>query len=151
MPISQNYVGKAVDLCVFETSALAGNELVNVGITDSGSSISGPYKVVQKATKFLLTSKGSVPSAPEYGTTFVSLLFSGQIHTNLALEFYFCSEREEVVNYINSSVLTPSLDEQLTDMQLESFSVTLDTATMRIKFSFADSSVILAPVSISTV
>lgn len=151
MTVSQSYVGKAVDFCVFETSATAGYELVNVGITGSGSVVAGPYKIVQKATKFMLTEKGSVPSDPEYGTVFVAKLFGGQIQTSMALLFYFSGERQDIINYINSSVLVPPADEQLTDMQLEDFSVTLDKATMRIKFYFADSSVILAPVAISTV
>lgn len=151
MTVSQNYVGKAVDMCVLETGATVGYDSVNIGITDSGSVISGPYKVVQKAIKFLLTEKGSVPSDPEYGTAFVTQLFGGQIQTNMALLFSFSTDRQDVINYVIASVPTPSPDEQLTDMQLESFSAALDKATMRIRFLFADSSVILAPVAISTV
>lgn len=151
MTVTQNYVGKQVDLCVLETGADPGLDTVNVGISDSGSVISGPYKVVQKAFKFLLTDKGSVSSDPEYGTNFVIKLMSGQIHTSMALSFYFYAEREDVLNYINSVVAAPSPDEQLNNIELQDFSVTLDKATMTFRFYFTDSSVILAPVSISTV
>lgn len=151
MAVTQNYVGKNVDFCILETPAYPGPAPVNVGISDSGSVISGPYKVVQKFTKFLLTEKGSVPSDPEYGTDFIALLMGGSISTNLALSFAFYSDVNSIVNFINSSVLTPTPDETLTGVDLESFNVTLDTAVMRLKFSFSDSSVILAPVAISTV
>lgn len=151
MAVTQNYVGKNVDFCVFETPSYPGPGPVNVGISDSGSVVSGPYKVVQKFTKFLLTEKGSVPSDPEYGTSFITKLLGGQISTNLALAFEYYSDVGSVLNFVNSSVLTPSADENLLDVQLESLNVTLDTAVMRLKFYFSDSSVILAPVTISTV
>lgn len=151
MAISQSYLGKNVDICVLETPAYGGLGPVNVTISNSGSVISGPYKVAQKFFKFLMTEQGSVPSEPTYGTRFVSNLFSGQIHTALALSFAFYAEKDDILNYIKSSVLEPTPDEALLDVQLEGLTVTLDSAIMSLRFSFEDSSVILVPVTISTV
>ena len=151
MSVLQNYVGKNVDLCVLETGSFPGADSVSVGISAPGSVVAGPYKVVQKAVKFLLTEKGTVPSDPEYGTKFITKLMSGQIPSTPALKIAFGLESPDVKNYVNAAVQTPTPDEDLTGMVLESFLVTQDSAVMRIKFSFLDSSVILAPVQISTV
>jgi|694.fasta_scaffold00026_52 hypothetical protein len=151
MAVSQSYIGKAVDVCVLETPSYGGIAPVNIAISDSGSAISGPYKVVQKFFKCLMTDKGSVASEPEYGTSFVTKLFGGQIHTSLALSFAFYSEKNDIINYIKSSVLAPSVDEALEDVALEGLSVTLDSAVMSLRFTFQDSSTILVPVTISTV
>lgn len=151
MTVTQNYIGKQVDLCVLETSAVAGEAQVAVAITSSGSVISGPYKIVQKFTKFLLTELGSMPSEPEYGTIFITKLLGGHISTSLALSFAFYSDLNSVLNYIYSSTLIPSDDERLIDVQLEGLIVTLDSVSMRLKFYFKDSSVILTPVTLSTV
>jgi len=151
MAVSQSYLGKITDICVLETPAYGSLGPVNVAISDSGSVIAGPYKVAQKFFKFLMTEKGSVPSEPEYGTTFVAKLFSGQIHTALALSFAFYAEKDDILNYIKSSVLEPTPDEALLDVQLGGLTVTLDSAVMSFRFSFKDSSVILVPVTISTV
>lgn len=151
MTVLQSYSGKYIDLCVLETGNLPGPDSVTVGIEGSGSVIAGPYKVVQKALKFLMTEKGTVPSDPNYGTRFVGLLMSGQIQTSIDLSFAFYDERFEIVNYAQSSARNISDDETLTNMTLESFSASEDAATMKIKFTFVDSSVILAPVQISTV
>lgn len=151
MAVSQAYIGKAVDVCVLETDTKAGLAPVNITLSGSGSAISGPYKVVQKFFKYLMTDKGSVPSEPTYGTTFVTKLFGGQIHTSIALSFAFYSEKNDIVNYIRSSVLVPSADETLEDVILEGLSVGLDSAVMSLRFTFEDSSIILVPVAISTV
>ena len=58
MAITQNYAGKTVDLCVLETSAKPGPDSVLVGISESGSVTSGPYKIVQKFIKYLMTELG---------------------------------------------------------------------------------------------
>jgi hypothetical protein len=67
------------------------------------------------------------------------------------LSFAFYSEKNDIINYIKSSVLAPSVDEALEDVALEGLSVTLDSAVMSLRFTFQDSSTILVPVTISTV
>jgi len=151
MAISQSYLGKITDICVLETPAYGSLGPVNVTISDSGSVIAGPYKVAQKFFKFLMTEQGSVPSEPTYGTKFISNLFRGQIHTALALSFAFYAEKDDILNYIKSSVPEPTSDEALLDVQLEGLTVTLDSAIMSLRFLFKDSSVILMPITISTV
>lgn len=151
MAVTQNYVGKAVDLCVLETSAVPGPDDVLVGITGGGSAVSGPYKVVQKFFKYLMTERGSVASDADYGTNFITKLLGGYIQTSLGLSFEFYADLPDVVRYVLSSNTNPSPDENLTEATLQSFNVTLDKATMVIRFTFEDSSIILAPVSISTV
>lgn len=151
MAVTQNYVGKSVDLCVLETSATPGLDDVLVGLTGGGSAISGPYKVVQKFFKYLMTERGSVASDADYGTVFIRKLLGGYIQTSLGLSFEFYADLPDAIRYISASNLNPPADERLTEATLQSFNVTLDKATMVIKFTFEDSSTILAPVAISTV
>lgn len=151
MALSKNYVGKNVDLCVLETSDVPGLADVLVGLTDSGTAISGPYKVAQKFFKFLTTELGSVPSNPNYGTVFIAKLLNGQIHTSLGLSFEFYASLPDVIRFVRSSNENPTPDESLTRVVLESFNVNLDKATMVLRFTFEDSSTILVPISISTV
>lgn len=151
MTVSQNYIGKNIDVCVLETSALSGPADVFVGWADSGTVIAGPYKVVQKFVKFLLTERGSVPADTSYGTLFISKLTTGQISSELSLSLEFYSELSDILNYIDSSELNPSPDEALSRVTLQSLSVSLDSAVIKLLFEFQDSSTILAPVSVSTV
>ena len=150
MIISQNYAGKKIDLCVLGTSSNPGTEVVKVGLLDSGSVIAGPYKVVQKFIKYLLTEVGSVVADPTYGTQFIQLLMSGQIHTNSELTLRFNLEYPAAKIYIRRANLTPTDDENLIAVTLESFEAIQDTATMRLLFTFKDNSTLLTPVSIST-
>jgi len=151
MTVSQNYVGKNVDICVLETGASAGPADVFVGWKQSGTVVSGPYKIVQKFVKFLLTERGTVPSDTTYGTSFIGKLTTGQISTQLALSLEFYADLPEILNYIDSTNLNPSPDETLSKVTLQSFTVSLDSATMKLLFEFKDSSTILTPVNISTI
>jgi hypothetical protein len=151
MTISQNYIDKNIDICVLETSALPGPADVFVGWATSGTVIAGPYKVVQKFVKFLLTERGSVPADTSYGTLFISKLMAGQIFSEVSLSLEFYAELSDILNYIDSSELNPSPDEALSRVTLQSISVSSDSATIKILFEFQNSSTILAPVSISTV
>jgi len=149
--ISQNYAGRIIDLCVFNTSNQAGLAAVTVGLIDSGSVISGSYKVVQKFMKFLLTSKGTVAADLEYGTDFISRLTSGQIQTNSELSLRFNLEVATCKYFVTSANLTAVADETLRKVDLTGLSVTADTAILTLLFTFADKSTILAPVTISTI
>lgn len=151
MAITQNYAGKTIDLCVLETSAKPGLDSVLVGISQSGSVTSGSYKVVQKFIKYLMTELGSVPSDITYGTTFVTKLLGGQIHTSMGLSLEFYSALSDIKRYLDASDETPPPDENLLTVTLENFNVVLDSATMKLVFTFKDSSTIIAPVTISTV
>ena len=151
MTVQQNYVGKKIDLCVLETGSVEGEAPVNVAITDSGLVVAGPYKVVQKFVKYLLTSKGSVASDTEYGSTFIIKLLGGHISTSMGLLLEFYTDLPDILNYIKTSVLVPTAEENLLKVVIENFYVTPGSATMRLVFSFEDSSVITAPVNISTV
>ena len=151
MATSVNYSGKLIDLCILETGQQEGYGDVNVGIAASGQVIAGPYKVAQKYLKFLLTRLGSIPSEPTYGTQFLDKLLNGRIANSQALQIQFYASSPAAVNYVLNSNLTPSSDETLTGVALDSFSVIEDTATLKIRLTFADSSVITVPVTISTV
>jgi hypothetical protein len=152
MAISQDYTNRLIDLCVLNTSSNAGLERVQVGLLDSGSVISGSYKVVQKFVKFLLTEIGSVAAEPDYGTDFVRRLFNGSIQTSSELNLRFYQEAITVKNYVQQSNNSSSPDENLISVSLDSFNVTSgDTATMTIRFIFENRETILAPVQISTV
>lgn len=151
MAVSTNYSGKSIDLCIIETGQQEGYGDVNVGISGSGQVIAGPYKVAQKYLKFLLTKRGSVPSEPDYGTRFLEKLLNGAVANSQALQVQFYSNSPLAVNYVLNSNLSPSADETLTGVALESFSVVKDTATLKIRLTFVDSSVITVPVTISTV
>lgn len=151
MLISQDYAGKYIDICVLDTSSSYGNEIVAVGLLNSGSVIAGPYKIVQKFFKFLMTELGSVAAAPTYGTNFARLLLSGQIQNSAELKLRYYAEVKNVRNYLFESTSNPSSDEILVKAELESFEVSSDTATLRIRFTFQDNSKLLVPVSISTV
>jgi len=152
MTVSQNYAGRAVDICVLDTSNKDGVELINVGFLGSGSAVSGPYKIVQKFAKFLLTDLGSVPAEPNYGTDFIRRLLGGQIQTISELRIRFFQELGEIKTYIANSVENPPADETLVSVQLEDFSnVSQDDVVMKLRFTFLDQSTILAPVRISTV
>ena len=151
MTVSQDYVGRSVDLCVLETPAYPGPGPVAVGVTSSGTAVSGPYKVVQKFTKFLLTELGSVPGDPEYGTTFAVKLLNGHINTIIGLELELYADLPDAINYVAGTVLAPVDSESLSNVLVDGISSSQDGVTVRLKFIFKDSSVILAPVAISTV
>lgn len=149
MAISLNYTGRTVDVCILETNALPGAQDVTVGISGSGTVISGPYKIVQKFTQALFTDLGSVPGDPTYGTEFSTLIFSGQIQTSLSLNMEFYAAAPSVMAYIRAhqTDATP-LDEQLRKVVLSSFATVPGALRMTISFEFEDASTILAPVSI---
>ena len=149
--VSQDYTGRIVDLCVLETPAYPGPAPVLAGISGSGSVVSGPYKVVQKFVKFLFTEKGSVPSDPDYGTLLAVKLFGGHIGTPLGLQVEFYVAMPTAVNYVAGTIASPADSESLTDVKLDSIDVSQDKVSLRMRFTFKDSSVILAPVAISTV
>ena len=152
MAISQNYTGRQIDLCVLNTSNNPGLERIEVGLLDSGSVIAGPYKIVQKFVKFLLTDLGSVSADPDYGTDFVKRLFSGQIQTTSELSLRFYQEALTVKNYVQQANQSSNPDENLLSVSLDSFNVISgETATMTIRFTFENQNTILAPVQISTV
>jgi hypothetical protein len=151
MAVSTDYSGKSIDLCVLETGQAEGLDDVNVGIAASGQVISGPYKVIQKYFKFLFTSQGSIPSDPAYGTKFLDKVLGGAVPNIQALQLQFYSSSPGAVAYVLNSNPQPAPDETLTKVLLDSFSIYQNTAIIRIKFSFADSSVVTVPVSISTV
>ena len=98
-----------------------------------------------------MTELGSVPSDITYGTTFVTKLLGGQIHTSMGLSLEFYSALSDIKRYLDASDETPPPDENLLNVNLENFNVVLDSATMRLVFTFKDSSTIIAPVTISTV
>lgn len=151
MAISQNYTGRSIDFCVLDTSNEPGVELVNAGILNSGSVIAGSYKVVQKFFKFMFTEKGSVSGDPDYGTNFVTLLFTGQIQNEAELRLRFYQESNFAINYVRNSNSNIKPDENLISVDLEGFVVNGDQAIMRIQFTFEDQSTILAPIAISTI
>jgi hypothetical protein len=151
MPISQNYVGRSVDLCVLDTSSEPGVELVNPGILTSGSVIAGPYKIAQKFFKFMFTEKGSAAGDPDYGTNFVILLFTGQIQNEAELRLRFYQEASFAINYVRNSNTSTKPDENLVSADLQGFIVNGDQAILRIQFTFEDQSTILAPIAISTI
>jgi hypothetical protein len=151
MSVSLNYVGRNVDLCVLETSANPGFETVFVGISGSGTAISGSWKAAQAFFKAMFTSLGSVAAEPAYGTAFASNLLGGAINSEMRLMFEFYRDLPDVLNYLATAFASAPNDERISEVSLESFSVNLDSAVMRIRLTFLDSSTILAPVAISTV
>lgn len=151
MTISQDYVGRNVDLCILETSADPGPAPVFVGISGSGTVSSGPWKAAQAFLKILMTAKGSVAAEPIYGTRFASNLLGGSISTEVRLLQEFHRDLPDILNYLSNAFSEAPDDERIRSARLEAFSVQLDSAVMRIRLTFADSSTILAPVSISTV
>jgi hypothetical protein len=151
MAVSTNYAGKSIDLCILETGQQEGADSVNIGISSSGQVISGPYKVAQKYLKFLLTDVGSISADPNYGTRFLTKLLSGAVSNNQSLQLQFYSSSPAAVTYVLSSNTSPPPDETLVGVGLDSFSVAQDTATLKIRLSFADSSTITVPVTISTI
>lgn len=151
MAVSTNYSGKSIDLCIIETGQQEGYGDVNIGIAASGQVIAGPYKVAQKYLKFLLTKRGSIPSEPDYGTRFLERLLNGYVANSQALQIQFYANSPLAVNYVLNSNLNPAPDETLVGVALDSFSVVKDTATLKIRLTFVDSSVITVPVTISTV
>ena len=151
MPISKNYINRDIDLCILDTSDAPGLEPVDVGILNSGSVIAGPYKIAQKFVKFLLTELGSVLVEPQYGTDFIKLLMSGQIQNEAELKLRFYKEVDFILNYIANANSDAPADETLLAADLEGFSVLGDYVNMRIQFTFANQSTILAPIRISTI
>jgi hypothetical protein len=151
MTVSQNYVGRNVDLCVLETGAQPGVDQVFVGITGSGSAISGPWKAAQAFFKTLLTSRGSVAADPSYGTFFATNLLGGAINSEMRLRLEFHRDLPDVLNYLSTAFASAPDDERITEVSLEALSVRLDSAVLRIRLTFRNSSTILAPVAISTV
>lgn len=151
MAISKDYTNRNIDLCILDTSDNTGVETVDVGILSSGSVIAGPYKIAQKFLKYLLTELGSVLAEPQYGTDFIIRLMGGHIQTEAELKLRFYKEVDFILNYIAASNPNPTADENLLSVSLENFSVSGDSAIMRIQFTFEDQSTILAPVRISTI
>ena len=151
MTVSQNYVGRNVDLCVLETGSQPGPDSVFVGISGSGTAISGSWKAAQAFLKALMTSRGSVPAEPNYGTFFASNLLGGAINSEMRLQMEFYRDLPDVLNYLSTAFASASDDERISQVRLENFSVNLDSAVLRIRLTFLDSSTILAPVAISTV
>lgn len=147
--LSSNYVGRNIDLCVFDTSDKPGIQDVNIGLYPNGKLISGPYKTVQRFMKALMTSLGSIPSDPTYGSEFSTLLMSGQLHTTLEFTTQFYIAAPSILAYIenNQSDDTPN-DERIRSVQLTSVAVISDSLTMNVTFEFDSGSDILVPISI---
>ena len=93
---------------------------VLAGFGTSGEAVTGPEKAAQRFTSILLTERGSVTYNPDYGTTFVTSLRSGNIRTELDVTMYFNQAASDAIYYLTSLLTGTEPDDEVIQ------SVTLD-------------------------
>lgn len=129
-----SFVGRSVDLSIFDTTEDPGVQILPLVFVDAGEVTTGILKLAQIVLRFILTEKGTMPSDSTYGASFMSLLLSGQLHTETQLAAEFNNAATEAIDFIRLYE-TSSLpdDEKIGDIILEDYSVAYDRATIRFK------------------
>jgi len=122
-----DYVGRTIDILAFRGGNASEKVLLNTSLADatsSGEITTGVQKLAQRWIITMLTELGSVTYKPEMGTTFMTQLRAGQVHSDADMRALFMltelSAREQLQNEITA---TTPLDEQYLSASLESVTV----------------------------
>lgn len=91
------------DLLIFQGVAARGEQKVELALGSAGMFTTGIQKVSQSFTKLFLTERGSVASAPDVGTDFLTQLRSGVIRDEPTLQAAFQAAVLDILNYMNNN------------------------------------------------
>lgn len=153
MSTSINYVGRAVDLLIFQNTKPSGNQKVTMGF-GAGELTTGIQKVAQTFATILLTDVGSVYDQPEYGTDLIVSIQSGRTQNGSDLESAFnlaASVAKTIMNAASEAVDAPP-DERLNTVILEDYVLDKNNGKITLRVSITTdagfSTVIYLPVSV---
>lgn len=153
MNTSTNYVGRTVDLLIFQNTKPSGNQKVAMEF-GAGVLTTGIQKVAQTFATILLTDVGSVYDQPEYGTDLIVSIQSGRTQNGSDLESAFnlaASVAKTIMNAASEAVDAPP-DERLNTVILEDYVLDKNngkiTLTVSITTDAGFSAVIYLPVSV---
>tara|TARA_A100001015_G_scaffold298353_1_gene380972 strand:- start:316 stop:786 length:471 start_codon:yes stop_codon:yes gene_type:complete len=125
--IVSDYIGRTIDVLAFRGGNASGQVLLNATLADaesSGEITTGIQKLAQRWIITMLTELGSVTYKPEMGTTFMTQLRAGEVHSDADMRALFTltelSAREQLQNEITT---TTPLDEQYLSASLEAVTV----------------------------
>ena len=149
---STDYLGRRVDLLIFQQLARTGDKLLQLSLGTAGEVVSGVEKVAQTFTILLLTDPGSVLYQPQLGTNLVPSVRGGQLRNEADVRTAFLLAAALVQRAMNLAGLKAGLppDEMLASYALTK--VVIDRAggtlslTVQLTTAAGEGTTVLLPV-----
>lgn len=133
------YVGKKADYLIFDGLREAGDTLLTQSLAlprQSGASVVGVQKLVQRFLLELLTDRGSIPYRPTRGTFFTIRFRSGAIRTSQELFSEFVSAELFIRTALSlEETAADPPDERYGEARLLSAELFADTAALSIQIT----------------
>ena len=124
--MSQSYVGRTVDICVFHGARPDGQVVpleealvASTDLTQGGRAVTGIQKMVQRFLIILRTPRGSVVLDEDRGTDFQSILQTGGSRTRRAIEQAFVTATSQALAIMKEEEYGLPDDERIDTAQLE--------------------------------
>jgi hypothetical protein len=154
MSDSQSYVGRTIDLAVFQGTAARGDiRLVQALALEGGSGAvtTGVVKLGQRFLMELFTELGSMKHRPERGSTFLLELRSGLIRTTTDLFAAFSRALLDVRrNLLSDEIADGPADEKLLSSEIINVELNGDHAVVSVRVTSQDPAAqLILPVSMA--
>lgn len=107
------YDGRTVDILAMQGVAASGKKEVGLNLGTSGFVCTGIQKVAQEFLTLFLTDRGSVKWDPDYGTSFMYNLRTGQINDETTLQSAFEFAVIDIINYLGDTLATATPDDEV--------------------------------------
>lgn len=130
---SVNYSGRSIDLFIFQGAALTGDQKITPSFGESGGQITtGIQKLSQSFGVLFLTEKGSVPSEPDKGSSFVTSVRRQRIKDESDVQAEFNLAVEDVRRTLKLAEVDAGLsnDERFDSATLKSFNLDEDAGKL---------------------
>ena len=136
--ITSDYTDRQIDIELLQSIAVpAGSQPVSLTtVQQPAKVVAGIEKVVQRYALLFLTTAGDVAYDLAQGAAFIKQLMRGNVQDRAALQTYFATSNDSVVQQMQSEDSQVStygsqpLDEQLESTALLDFSIDFATATV---------------------
>ena len=125
---------------------------LSLEMSSGGRMAYGPAAAVQKFLIFFLTKKGSVSTDPDYGTSFMNQLTTGQLRNEAEISMAFTQAAADTLSYL-ASIRTDDhdTDEEIVAVEVGDISITATTVTISARLHLLSASTItfVAPFELS--
>jgi hypothetical protein len=150
MPIT-NYIDRTADLLAFHVASASLPALTALVPPTGALLCVGVQKLAQRWLLELLTERGTIPSLPNRGTTFMTEARQGLFRTTLdAEQAYALADDQAATNLVAEETDDMPDDERLDRTELLSLSLSGDRLTLRVQlYSKAGETVeVIAPIAV---
>lgn len=151
----EQYVGRTVDVLAYRGGTSTGERLLSQSLldeNDNGEIATGIQKLAQRFLLELLTEKGSIQYLPNRGCNFMYEARTGAWQTSLDVMAAFSAALLDIKENLQSEQSSSDpADEQFSDAELVSVSLTGDTASIvvRVVSAAGTSRVFVSPLQIT--